>query len=345
MFPSVIGRPKTANVMSGTNTADHYVGEEAQAKRGILKITYPIEHGIVTDWDDMEKIWHHTFYHSLRVQPQDHCVLLTEAALNPKANRERMVQIMFETFYVPAMYVSTQAVLSLYAAGRTTGIVCDSGDGVTHIVPIYEGFAMPHAVGRINLAGRDLTLHFQKLLGERGSKLHTSAELEIVRDMKEKCCYVAEDFEEELKTKSGPEHEITYEMPDGNVVSIGNEAFRCAEALFRPSMIGLESDGIHAMVFKAIKDCDIDIRRDLFANIVLSGGTTMLRGFGKRMQKEIADLAPPTMRIRVLYPDDRQHSVFIGGSMLADLDNFPQMCVTKLEYSDHGPKIIHSKCI
>ncbi|OWF48765.1 Actin, non-muscle 6.2 [Mizuhopecten yessoensis] len=329
--------------MPGLGDKYCYIGDEAQNKRGILTLKYPIEHGIVTNWDDMEKIWHHT-YNELRVAPEEHPAILTEAPLNPKANREKMTQIMFESFNTPAFFVAIQAVLSQYPSGTTTGIVCEAGDGVLQVVPIYQGYSFYHAIKRVDLAGRDLTAYLQRILQERGYCLQLQvAELEVVHDMKEKMSYVALDFETEMESSS-KSIERSYELPDGQLVTFGNERFRCPETLFQPSFIGMESAGIHELLHNSVMSCDIDIRRDMYSNVVLSGGSTMFPGFADRLKKEMNAIVPSSMKVRVIDAPERKYYVWIGGSILGSLSTFQQMCISKQEYDECGPGIVHRKC-
>lgn len=334
--------------MAGAVEGETFIGRRAQELRGLLKIRYPLEHGIVTDWDDMEKIWSYIYSEELKTLPEEHPVLLTEAPLNPRHNRDQAAQIFFETFNVPALFTSMQAVLALYASGRTTGIVLDSGDGVTHAVPVYEGFAMPHAIRRVDIAGRDVTEHLQLLLRTAGHHFHTTAEREVVRIIKEKTCYVALNPAKEEKDMASGRYASataateasgsgappasgyfatgdTFQLPDGRTMRLGAERFRAPEILFNPELAGQEYAGVHQVVVDSIMRADLDLRRSLYSNILLSGGTTLCRGFGDRLLAEIKRLALKDVKIKIYAPPERKYSTWIGGSILASLSTFKKV--------------------
>ncbi|KAL8650567.1 MAG: hypothetical protein Q9210_003743 [Variospora velana] len=346
-FPSYVGRPKHVRVLAGALEGDVFIGRRAQELRGLLKVRYPLEHGIVTDWEDMERIWQFVYTEELKTLSEEHPVLLTEPPLNPRSNRDTAAQLLFETFNVPAIYTSIQAVLSLYASGRTTGVVLDAGDGVSHAVPVYEGFAMPNSIRRIDVAGRDVTEHMQLLFRKSGLVLHTSAEKEIVREIKEKTCYVAPDPKKEerewIQHNGRPEGKLAeHTLPDGKKIKIGSERWKAPEILFDPELIGLEYPGIHQIVVDAINRTDMDLRKSLFGNIVLSGGSTLCKGFGDRLLHEVQRLAVKDMRIKIFAPPERKYSTWIGGSILAGLSTFRKMWVSIDDWHE-DPDIIHKK--
>ncbi|KYQ91659.1 alpha-centractin [Tieghemostelium lacteum] len=351
IFSSLVGNPKYKKVMglNVENESKFFVGDIVHDWRGILKLKHPMEHGVVTDWENMERVWTHT-YDLLKIQSSDHPILLTDLPHNPRLHRERAAETFFETYNAPALYFSIPAVLSLYASGRTTGIVCDSGDGVTHVVPVFEGFALPHAITRIDLAGRDITDHLQLLLRRSGYNFKTSAEREVVRMIKEKSCYVAinPQKEEELlepSTSSSKPVQSPYTLPDGNNIELGAERFRAPEILFHPDIIGDESLGIHQCLDSSIRKSDIDLRKTLYSNIILGGGSTLFQGFGDRLLNEVKKLAPKDVKIKITAPHERKYSAWMGGSILASLSTFKDIWVTRQEYEDEGASILHRKIL
>ncbi|CAK5083856.1 unnamed protein product [Meloidogyne enterolobii] len=317
IFPSIVGRPHHPGFWHSFRLEDNYVGNDAQAIRGILSVTNPIERGIVTNWEDMERIWHHVFYNELRVKPEEYLLLLTEAPHTPKADREKMAEIILR---------------------HSKHQQC-----VTHAVPVYEGYAFPHAILRLDVAGNDLTDYLMKMLNERGYSLSTSSDRKTVEEMKEKLCYVALDFEKEM-TKAASSLEKKYKSHYNELLTIGNESFRCPEALFQPSFLGMKMEGIHQTCFNSIMKCDTDVHKELFANIVLSGGSTMYPGISDRMQKEITALAPSETKIKITAPPERKYSAWIGGSIVAGLSTFPKICMGKQEYDEFGPSFVHRRC-
>jgi len=338
LFPSYVGIPKHKRSMfakQNIQTGDElYVGEEAQKLRGVLKLHYPMKHGVITRLEDMVTLWEHA-YHLMDVQSSDHPVLLTEAPLNPKQNRNRMIEQFFDKLHVPALFVAEQAILALYASGRTTGVVLDSGHGVTHCVPVFEGFSLPHAITRMDVAGADVTEHLNRILRKSGVNFHTSAEMQTVQDIKEKVCCVRKTTKKHVGNLIGQEQATIYALPDGKKIRIGNNVLEgAAEVLFDPSLIGLEYTGVQNCVADAIAKSELDLRRRLSASIVLSGGSTMFKGFGDRMLEELS--SPDKPPVKIFAPVDRMLSTWVGGSILSCLHTFKNMWITRKQYQEHG---------
>jgi len=321
---------------------------------GGVDITYPMEHGVVENWQDMELLWRYC-YEAIGEEPEDQPVLLTEAPFTPAKTKEKMAEIMFESMEVPALQIKMQAMCSLFASGRTTGLCLDSGDGVTHSVPVVDGFVQGLAILRTNIAGRDITRQLKRMLFDQGYNFSTHRELQFVREIKEKTCYVALDFDAEMRLAEGKIPELdgrtpddlkmTHELPDGQEIEIREERFRATEVLFQPLKIEEESPGIQEVTWNSIKACGVDTRKQLLANVILSGGNTMFKGLGPRLQSELQLLAPPGAQvIKVLEDPKRYESVWVGASVLANLESFADEWLTKDEYDDQGVTAVHEKC-
>lgn len=352
IFPSLVGRPvlKSSTRIGDVEVKDLMIGEEASNLRHMLELKYPMDNGMVKNWEDMEHVWDYTFGPSkLNLDPKESKMIFTEPAQNPLQNRQKLIQVMFEKYGFAGCNVAIQAVLTLYAQGLLTGIVLDSGDGVTHICPVYEGYSIPKIVKRLDLAGRNITEHLIKLLPLRGYSFNHSADFETVRIMKEKLCYVAYDVKEEerlaLETTVLVEN---YTLPDGRVIKLDKERFEAPEILFQPHLFGLESKGIGELLFQSINEADIDIRSDFYKHIVLSGGTTMYPGFSSRLEKEMTQLYLTNIlkgdssrlskfKLRIENSARQKHMVYLGASLLANImKDSDQFWISKEEYEEQG---------
>ncbi|XP_064347883.1 uncharacterized protein LOC105104566 [Camelus dromedarius] len=302
VFPTILGKLRHDNLLVGMEEEDWFIGDEVQKNRGKLNLQYPISRAAITNWDNMEKIWHHSFYKVLHVAPEQHPLMVTEPPLNTMANKEKVSQILFETFGVPALYLANQGVLSLYASGQTCGMTLESGEGMTYFVPIIDGCPLPQSTFQMDIAGQDLTLYFLHLLSESGHSLVSTADREFVRDLKEKCCYVALDFEKEKVEASSPSYAQKCQLPDGQEIDLGRERFFCPEVLFQTDLIGRHHLGVHTKAFQCVSSCDPALWKILFGHIVLSGGTGTCSGLRLRLQREISTLVSPKINVKVWCP-------------------------------------------
>ncbi|KAL6089840.1 hypothetical protein STEG23_033775 [Scotinomys teguina] len=294
IFPALVGRPiiRSTTKVGNIEIKDLMVGDEASELRSMLEVNYPMENGIVRNWDDMKHLWDYTFGpEKLNIDTRNCKILLTEPPMNPTKNREKIVEVMFETYQFSGVYVAIQAVLTLYAQGLLTGVVVDSGDGVTHICPVYEGFSLPHLTRRLDIAGRDITRYLIKLLLLRGYAFNHSADFETVRMIKEKLCYVGYNIEQEQKLALETTVLVeSYTLPDGRIIKVGGERFEAPEALFQPHLINVEGVGVAELLFNTIQAADIDTRSEFYKHIVLSGGSTMYPGLPSRLERELKQL-------------------------------------------------------
>lgn len=352
IFPSMVGRPlmRYDEDFENVELKDIMVGDEAARYRSMLELKYPVEQGQVKNWEDMCHIWDYTFYDRMKIDPHEHRIMLTEPPMNPASNKRIMCENMLEKYEFPAVKISIQATLVLYAQGLLTGVVLDSGDGVTHIVPVYEGVCPPHWIARINIAGRHITEHLIKLLQLRGYNFNKTADFETVRQIKESLCYVGYD----LAVESQLARETTvlnskYTLPDSREITLSEERYTAPEIMFQPSLCGIESVGIHELLYDVIGNkVDMDTRSAMWAHIVLSGGSTMFPGFPSRLEKEIKDMylekalkgnekLLAKFKLGIEDPPRRKHMVFLGGSVLAEImKDKDEFWISKQEWDEVG---------
>jgi actin-related protein 3 len=367
---SKVGTTDSRRMGKGVEDLDFYIGDEALDQPS-YSVMWPIRHGIVEDWDLMERFLEQAIFKYLRAEPEDHYFLLTEPPLNTPENREYTAEIMFESFNVPGLYIAVQAVLALAASwtsrqvgDRTlTGTVIDSGDGVTHVIPVAEGYVIGSCIKHIPIAGRDITYFIQQLLREREVGIPPEQSLETAKTIKERYSYVCPDIVKEF-SKYDTDGGKWIKRYDGInsvtkqpfSVDVGYERFLGPEIFFHPEFANPDfTTPISETVDTVIQNCPIDVRRGLYKNIVLSGGSTMFRDFGRRMQRDLkrvvdarlklseelsgGRIKPKPIEVQVISHNMQRYAVWFGGSMLASTPEFYQVCHTKADYEEYGPSI------
>ena len=344
VFPSIVGYPKFTYNLNFRNRDDFYVGSDAESLRGVLKLNYPIEHGEIKNWDDMEKIWGHIYDNELRVEPEERNILITECSENKKGNRNKITQIMFETFWVPGLYIANPGVLTLLSLGKFEGISIDLGDSLSKFIPIFDGFPLSHAVKQYNCGGRELTEYFVQIIQSYGYNFSTSDTWEIAKNIKEEGCYFTLNYEKEKREP------FSYELPDGNNIIINNPEIRCLKTYFKPETYkfmkyGFDLYSSGKICYDSIQKCDIDIRKDLYNNIVLSGGNSLFEGLPEIIEEDIKALTPESMKgeVKVITPLERKLAAWLGGSIISSFSIFENMIITKYEYEEYGSNIIRRK--
>lgn len=344
-YPTLYAKSRFQGLDIALDQCDYAIGDEAFSKRGVMDVSKPIEKGIIKDWDVMEKIWHHTFYNEIKVDPQEHPALITEAPQNPVENKEKAAEIFFENFNVPSFYIGNQAVLSMIASGSTKGVVFDSGEGCTHVVPIYEAYALPHSTASLDICGADLTKYMMDLLIENGLTFSKHYDFDVIKKIKETKTRISLNYREDERSfkESGTSKDLIFELPDNKSINIGLPQIQCPESLFQPDLIGRNVMGIHELIYRSYFSIDMEVRNQLFMKIVLSGGNTMFPSIAERLCSEIKQLGSTSVQFKVFVPAERQYTTWIGGSVLSSLSTFHTMWIDKKEYEEAGESVVRRK--
>ncbi|EFC41506.1 hypothetical protein NAEGRDRAFT_60797 [Naegleria gruberi] len=331
-MPTLVGLPKSSVGVQET------AGDVAFLRRYQFRIVHPVKRGLIQDWDCLEKLLYYSYWTWLRSHPKTYGVLWSESSL--KLDRKKITQLMFEKFEVPAFHLVNQGVLALMATGRTNGIVLEVGDGCSQSIPVVEGYALRHAIMEVDFAGYDLTRYWMESVGASSEfASDTILNHDVMRIMKEKLCHVALDYESSKNDTSV----VEYELPDGSIIKAGNERFKCAELLFQPHLIGLDILGIHESVITSIRKCDIDCRKLMFNNIILSGGSTLMKGIVERLRNELVESTSSCTKIAVKDVPERRFLPWIGGSIAASLSTFQSLAISATEFAEAGSNILYRK--
>ena len=352
LFKNHFGEPKYNKILKqfnkdNTQIKDIYIGEKCDSCLSALKLRNPVEHGSFTNSEDIIPIFNHIFSR-LKLDSEEiknHPLLVSESLLNPSKNRENIASVLFDYFEIPKLFFASQPILSLFATSNTTGAILESGEGVTQCCIVYEGYSIPCSFERYDYGGGDVTKYLYTLLQNLGFYFDTSAEYQIVKDIKEHLCFACPtNMIENIKKNSEFEKE-NYFLPDGNVIKLGEERILPPEILYNPELNGMEFPSFQNTILNSINKVDMELRPKLYESILLSGGNTSIKGTANKVYSEFKKLISQNMKIKIHSPKNPNLLCWIGGNIISGLEIFKKMWITKEEWNDIGENIVHDKTI
>lgn len=334
--PSVVGKMKDKTLNLIADPDKNYIGREALYNASCLDLSSPFRNGLIHDFDKMEKIWANIFYDSLKVKPEAHNVFLTESLHSHNKEREKVAEIMFEKFSVFNIHIEPQSLMSLYSTTKTSGLIIDSGEANTHVVPIFDGYIIPQGIKTFPIAGKVLTESLLQNIKDQLRQKNVANESMVCKKIKEKYLELIADGNPEKKQ---------IELPDGSTIDIKDEIHNVPEAIFRPDLVGYDIPGLHHMVIESVRSTDVFLRKELLGNMVISGGNTLIKKFPERLKSELSAITKQEEinSFKITAQDERMYASWIGSSVVCSISTFQQMWISKNDYEEIGSQIIHRK--